>query len=274
MVGWPSLTQWTWLWVSSGRWSAAVPEVTKCQTRLSDWATTIMKGQTQKECKQKYKHIFLWLYVLKNIQIPIEAILSVLTGYIFWFRWIYMLFLFSHSVMYDSLWPYELKHTRLPCPSPSLRACSNSCPLISPIDIMSIDDITQPPHPLSSPSPPAFILFPASGSFLMSQFFISGGQSIGALVSVPPMNIQGWFLLGLTGLISLQSTGLSRVFSSTAVQKHQFGTQSSLWYNSHICTRLLEKPRLWLYRPLSEKWWGQVLSSIKRGEQVLSSSEG
>ena len=161
MVGWPSLTQWTWLWVSSGRWSAAIPEVTKCQTRLSDWTTTIMKGQTQKECKQKYKHIFLWLYVLKNIQIPIEAILSVLTGYIFWFRWIHMLFLFSHSVMYDSLWPYELKHTRLPCPSPSLRACSNSCPL------------SQWCHPTISSSAIHFSFrlqsFLALGSILMSQ---------------------------------------------------------------------------------------------------------
>ena len=69
--------------------------------------------------------------------------------------------------------------------------------------------------------------------------------------SVPPMNIQGWFPLGSTGRISLQSKGLSRVFSNTTVQKHQFfGTQLSLWSNSHICTWLLEKPQLWLYRTL------------------------
>ena len=86
--------------------------------------------------------------------------------------------------------------------------------------------------------------FPESGSFLMSQLFSSGGQSIGALASalVLPMNIQGWFPLGLTGLISLLPKGPSRVFSSTTIQKHQFlGTQPSLWSKSHIHTCLLEK---------------------------------
>ena len=81
--------------------------------------------------------------------------------------------------------------------------------------------------------------FPASGSFPVSQFFASGGQSIGALASasVFPMDIQGWFPLGLTGLITLQSKGLSRVFSNTTVQKHQFfGAQLSLWSSSHIHT--------------------------------------
>ena len=87
--------------------------------------------------------------------------------------------------------------------------------------------------------------FPASGSFPMSQLFTSGGQSIrtSASASVLLMNIQGWFLLGLTALISLQSKGPSRVFSSTTIWKHSFsGTQSSLWSNSHIHTWLLEKP--------------------------------
>ena len=87
--------------------------------------------------------------------------------------------------------------------------------------------------------------FPASGSFSVSQLFVSGGRSIGAsaLASVLPMNIQDWFPLGWTGLISLKSKGLSRVFSSTTVQKHQFfGAQPSLWSNSHIHTWLLEKP--------------------------------
>ena len=96
--------------------------------------------------------------------------------------------------------------------------------------------------------------FPTSGSFLMSQLFISSGQSIGASVSVLPMNIQGWFSLGLTGVISLLSKGLSRVFSNTTVQKHQFfGTQPSLWFISHIHTWLLEKPQLWLEGPLLPK---------------------
>ena len=87
--------------------------------------------------------------------------------------------------------------------------------------------------------------FPASGSFLMSPLFTSGGQSTGAsaTASVFPMNIQGWFPLESTGLISLLSKGLSRVFSSTTIQKHQiFSAQPSLWSNSHICMWLLEKP--------------------------------
>ena len=90
-------------------------------------------------------------------------------------------------------------------------------------------------------------IFPASGSFPMSHFFISCGQSIGASASILPMNIQDWFPLGLTGWISLQSKGLSRVFSKTTVQNYQyFGTQVSLWSNSHIHTWLLEKPLFWL----------------------------
>ena len=109
-------------------------------------------------------------------------------------------------------------------------------------------------HPtiLSSVAPFSSCLqsLPASGSFPMSHLFASGGQRIGASasVSVLPMNIQGWFPLGLTGLISLQSKELSRVFSNTTIWKHQFsGTHASLWSNSHICTWLLEKPYLWLY---------------------------
>ena len=111
---------------------------------------------------------------------------------------------------------HGLQHTRLPCPSPTPRACSNSCPL------------SQWCHPtiLSSIFPFSSCLqsFPASGSFPMSQFFASGGQSIGASpsASVLPMNIQDLFPLQLTGLISLQSKGLSRVFSNTTVQKHKF----------------------------------------------------
>ena len=132
---------------------------------------------------------------------------------------------FSHSVMSDSLRLHGLQHTRLPCPSLSPRACLNSCPL------------SQWCHPTTLPSLiPFFCLqsFPASGSFLMSQLLTSGDQSIGASASVLPMNIQGWFPLGLTGLISLQSKGLSRVFFNTTVQKHQFfSAQPPLWSNSH-----------------------------------------
>ena len=91
----------------------------------------------------------------------------------------------------------------------------------------------------------------------MSWLFASSGQSIGAWssASVLPMNIRGWFPLGLTGLISLLSKELSRVFSSIVIWTHQFfAAQSSLWSNSHIHTWLLEKPWLWLYGPLSTKW--------------------
>ena len=105
-----------------------------------------------------------------------------------------------------------------------------------------VSDAIQPSHPVTL----FFCLqpFPASGSFPTNRLFSSGGQSIGASASasVLPVNIQGWFPLGLSGLISLLSKGLSQVFSSTTVWKHQFfGTQPSLWSNSHICTWLLEK---------------------------------
>ena len=126
-------------------------------------------------------------------------------------------------------------------------------PYFAQVHVHWISDNIQPSNPLPSPSPPCPQSFPASGSFPMSQFFASGGQTIGASASasVLPMNIQDWFPLGLAGLISLQSKGLSRVFSNTIVWKHQFfGAQLSLWSNSHIHTWLLKKPLLWLDRPL------------------------
>ena len=122
---------------------------------------------------------------------------------------------FSHSVVSNSLWPQGLYHSRLPCPSPNPRPCSNSYPS----SWWCHPAISSSVVPFSS----CLQSSPASGSFLMSQFFASGGQSIGvsASASVLPMNIQDWFPLGLTGSIFLQSKGLSRVFSNTAVQKHQ-----------------------------------------------------
>ena len=141
---------------------------------------------------------------------------------------------FSHSVMFNSLQPHELQHARLPCSSPAPVACSNSC---------SSSQWCHPAISLSSPFSSCLQPFPASGSFLSSQLFISGGQSIRASASalVLPMNIQDWFPSGLTSWISLQSKGLSRVFSNTTVQKHQFyGAQLFLWYNAHIHTWLLE----------------------------------
>ena len=118
------------------------------------------------------------------------------------------------------------------------------------LKLMSIESVMPSNHLiLCAPFSSCLQSFPASGSFLMSQLFASGGQSIGASASasVFPLNIQDWFSLGLTGLILL-SKGLSRVYSSTAVQKHQFfSAQPSLWSNSHIHTWLLEELCLWLY---------------------------
>ena len=144
---------------------------------------------------------------------------------------------FSHSVVSNSLRPHKLQHTRPPCPSPTPGVHPNSCAL------------SQGCHPAISSSIVPFSSCPqsllASGSFPVSQLFTSGGQSIGvsASASVLPMNTQGWSPLGWTDWISLQSKGLSRVFSNTTVQKHQFfGTQPSSQSNSHIHTRLQEIP--------------------------------
>ena len=132
--------------------------------------------------------------------------------------------------------PWTVAHTRFPCHSLSPRVCSNLCPL------------SQWCHPniSSSVTPFSFCLqyFPASESFPVSQLFVSGGQNIGAAASasILPMKIQDWFPLGSTGLISLQSKGLSRDFSNTTVWKPQFiSAQPSLWSISQIRTRLLEK---------------------------------
>ena len=143
---------------------------------------------------------------------------------------------FSRSVVSDSLRPHGPQHTRPPCPSPTPGVYSNSCPS------------SRWYHPTISSSVVPFSScpqsFPASGSFQMSQLFASGGQNIGvsASTSVLKMKTQDWSL-GWTGWISLQSKGLSRVFSNTTVQKHQFfGAQLSSQSNSNIHTWLLEKP--------------------------------
>ena len=141
---------------------------------------------------------------------------------------------FSHSVMSDSLQPHGLQHARLPCPSPTPGAYSNSCPSSQwchPTISCSVIPFSSCPQSL-----------PASGSFPMNQFFTSA-IGVSASASVLPMNIQDWLPLGLTGCISLESKGLSRVFSNTTDQRHQFfGTQLSLESNSHIHIWLLEKP--------------------------------
>ena len=147
---------------------------------------------------------------------------------------------------------YALPHIKLPCPSPNPGACSNSCPL------------SRWCHPTISffvvPFSSCLQYFPASGSFPMSPFFTSGGQNIEASPSVLPMKIQDWFPLGLTGLISLQSKGLSRVFSNITVQKHQFfGAQLSIWSISHIHT--------WLHSEL-------LLSCEKEGNHFIRDNMG
>ena len=142
---------------------------------------------------------------------------------------------FSHLVMSDALWPHGPQHSRAPCPSPTPRVYPKSCPLSQWCHLT----ISSSVIPFSS-CPQSF---PASGSSQMSQLFAWGGQSIrvSASTSVLPMNIQGWFPLGLTDLISLLPKGLLWVFSSTTVWRHQFfDTQPFLWSNSHIHTWLLE----------------------------------
>ena len=128
---------------------------------------------------------------------------------------------FSHSVVCNSLWPHGLQHARPPCSSPTPGVYWNS----GPLSWWCHPTISSSVVPFSS----YLQSFPASGSFQMSQLFKSDSQSMGASASVLPMNIQDWFPLGWTGCISLQSKGLSRVFSNTTVQKHQFfGAQLSL----------------------------------------------
>ena len=169
------------------------------------------------------------LYHIPCIRTPISSSASRVTPNSHHSRYLknflinYILIQFSHSVVSDSLRPHELQHARTPCPSPTAGVYPNSCPLSQ----WCHPTISSSVFPFSSCSQS----FPASGSFQMSQFFPSGGQSIGvsASRSVLPMNVQDWSLLGWTGWISLQSKGLSRVFSNTTVLKHQlFGPQLSL----------------------------------------------
>ena len=144
---------------------------------------------------------------------------------------------FSRSVVSDYLRPHESQHVRPPCPSSTPGVHSNSCLLswwCHPAISSSVVPFSSCPQS-----------FPASESFPMNQLFAWGGQSteVSALASFLPKNTQDWSPLGWTGWISLQSKGLSRVFSNTIVQKHQFfGTQLSLQSNSHIHTWPLEKP--------------------------------
>ena len=154
----------------------------------------------------------------------------------------------SRSVVSDSVRPHELQHARPPCPSPTPGVHSHSCPS------------SQWCHPAVSSSVIPFSScpqsLPASESFPISQLFAWGGQStrVSALASFLPKKSQRWSPSEWTGWISLQSKGLSRVFSNTTVQKHRFFcAQLSLYSNSHIHTRTLEKPQPWLDGPLLTK---------------------
>ena len=165
----------------------------------------------------------------------------------------------SRTIMFNSLGHYRT-FSKIFCCCSVAKSCLTLCdpmdcstpgfplphylPEFAETHVHWIGNAIQPSYPLLSPSSPALKSFPASRSFPMSQLFASGGQSIGASASalVLPVSIQGWFPLGWTGLISLLSKGLSRIFSNTTVWKHQFfGAQPSLWSNSHICTWLLKK---------------------------------
>ena len=173
----------------------------------------------------------------------------------------------SISAVFSSLQPHGLKHARLPCPSLSPRVCSNSC-LLSQWCYLTISSSAAPFF--SSPQS-----YPASRSFPVSQLFTLGGQSIAALASTsaPPVNVQDWFPLGLTGLISLLSKELCRVFSST---KHQlFSTQPSFWSNFHICSWLLEKNHSFDYIDLHQQsddmLFRFVIAFLPRSKHLLIS---
>ena len=164
---------------------------------------------------------------------------------------------FSRSVVSDSLRPHELQHARPPCPSSTPGAHSNSCPL-SP---WCHPTISSSVIPFSS----CLQSFPASRSFPVSQFFASGGQSIGvsAWTSVLPMNIQEWTPLGWTGWISLKSKRLSRVFSNTTVQKHQFlSFKAQIWIIANQDREGLQREG----RSSPKTTWGQFLGT-REGHQ-------
>ena len=178
--------------------------------------------------------------------------------------------LFSLQAMSNSLQPYGLQHTRPPCPSLSPRVCPSSWPL------------SQWCCPLISSSAALLSFcpqsFPTSGSFPMSQLFQSGGQNTGVSASVLPLNIQGWFPLGLIGLISLLSKGLSRVFSSTTIWKQFFGAQPSLWSTSHIHTWVLEDHSFNYTDPhplsylILHFWWSRDEWHPSQNHQAIQSS--
>ena len=165
------------------------------------------------------------------------------------------------SVMSDYLWPHGLQHARPPCPSATPGACSNSCPSIR----WCHPTISFSVIPFSS----CLQSFPASGSFLMSWLFASGGQCIGASASVFPMNIQGWYPLGFTGLICLQSKRLSRVFSNTTVQLNQKITNASCPLKYGLFFPYMEGNMVILWRWLPSMSIGHERKNIQMNILIL-----
>ena len=187
------------------------------------WSCSVIRGSLSS------KLTAAWHLLLKRIFLKMDSIVKSFIQFSSVQR--------PSTVMSDSLQPHEGQHARPPCPSPTPGVHPNSCAS------------SRCCHPAISSSVIPFFScpqsLPASGSFPVSQLFTWGGQSTGvsASASVPPMNTQDWSPLGWTGWISLQSKGLSRVFSNTTVQKHQFfGPQLSSQSNSHVCIWPLEKP--------------------------------
>ena len=188
-------------------------------------------------------HIFIYFLISSVICWLFRNVLFKIHMFVFFIVFFYLFIYFflsvqfSRSVVSDFLWLHESQHSRPPCPTLTPGLHPNSCAWslwCHPAILSSVVPFSSYPQSL-----------PASEPFPMSQFFTSGGQSIAvsASASVLPMNTQDWSPLECTGWISLQSKGLSRVFSNTTVQKHQvFGAQLSSQSNSHIHTWLLEKP--------------------------------
>ena len=203
------------------------------EKEASKFPTTIHSRVYQIRLKKKFHLMFNLKHLLCDLSHCISA--SICSENRNW--WLPLVLNQFSSVMSDSLQTHGLQHARPPCPPPTPGVYSNSCPLSR----WCHATISSSVIPFSS----RLQSFPASGSFQMSQFFSSGGQSIGvsASASVLPMNIQKQFPLGWTAWISLQSRGFSRVFSNTTVQKHQFfSAHLCLWPDSHIHTWLPEKP--------------------------------
>ena len=168
--------------------------------------------------------------------------------------------------MSNSLWPHGLQHARLPCPSPTPGSCLNSCQSSR----WCLPDISSSVIPLSS----CLQSFPASRSFLMSQFFTSGGQNSGASASssVLPMNIQDWYALGLTGLISLKSKGLLRVFSSMRLEWPSCSINGHRPRGGTVMWRQTQRSLLRLHKP--QHAWGYHKEEEARKDLSLEDLEG